>query len=351
MSPEQLWYGDGGRARVLRAALSPAGWLYRGAVAVRGALYDRGMLRVHPGRIPAVSVGNLTVGGTGKTPLAAHLTAALLARGARPAIVLRGYGEDEPAVHRVLTPGAIVVVQPDRVLGVAEAATQGADVAVLDDAFQHRRAARMADVVLVSVEQWQRGTRTLPVGPGREGEHALSRATLVIVTRKTATAEAAEQLRTRLAAASGAPAAVAVLSLDGLRSPWDASTEPLEALRGQRVLAVAGVGAPQLFARQLESAGARVELAAFPDHHAYDAAELRMLQSHAPAFDRVVCTLKDAVKLAARWTPAHTGLWYVSQRVELESGASHVAALIDAVLDARNPRLHPAHIRLTPPNA
>src|SRR5947209_4914386 len=93
---ERIWYGDGPIARALGAALAPAGWGFAGVAAVRNALYDHGVLRSFPAAIPALSLGNLSVGGTGKTPIAAWAAARLASAGARPAVVLRGYGDDEP---------------------------------------------------------------------------------------------------------------------------------------------------------------------------------------------------------------------------------------------------------------
>src|SRR4051812_29677275 len=96
---ERVWHADDGPARVARAALWPAERLYAGISGLRGILYDAGWLTTVDPVLPAISVGNLTVGGTGKTPVAAWLAAKLAARGAHPAIVMRGYGDDEPRVH------------------------------------------------------------------------------------------------------------------------------------------------------------------------------------------------------------------------------------------------------------
>ena len=138
---ERIWAEDGPAAW----ALTPLSWIFSTAVAVKNVLYDIGLLRARKLALPAVSVGNLSVGGTGKTPVSAWVAAELARRGARPAIVLRGYGDDEVLVHRALNPGVPVIVDADRVRGAATAKAQGATVVVLDDAFQHRRAARDAD--------------------------------------------------------------------------------------------------------------------------------------------------------------------------------------------------------------
>ena len=159
---ERIWWGDDALARAARLALAPLEGAYRGVIALRGSLYDAGLLPARQTAVPAISVGNLSVGGTGKTPVAAFVASELRARGGKPAIVLRGYGGDEPLVHATLNPGVPVVVSPDRVAGVAEARVLGADVAVLDDAFQHRRAERWADVVLISADRWTDDRRLLP---------------------------------------------------------------------------------------------------------------------------------------------------------------------------------------------
>src|SRR4051794_15640030 len=183
---DRVWYGRDAVAAATRTALLPFERLFGGIVGARDILYDAGWLPALDTPIPAVSVGNLTVGGTGKTPVSAWLARGLAARGARPAIVLRGVGGDEPLVHRALNPDIPVFTGADRVAVVREAAAMGADIAVLDDAFQHRRVGRLADLVLVSADRWTDNVRLLPAGPWREPLRAIRRATLVIVTRKSA---------------------------------------------------------------------------------------------------------------------------------------------------------------------
>jgi tetraacyldisaccharide 4'-kinase len=341
---ERIWFGDELGPRLVRAALRPAELLYAAVVAGRGALYDGGLLATHDAVIPAVSVGNLSVGGTGKTPVSAWLASTLRDRGARPAIVLRGYGGDEPLVHELLNPDVPVVTAPDRVAGVREARRRGADVAVLDDAFQHRRLRRTADIVLVSADRWTGRVRLLPAGPWREPLRALRRATMVVVTRKAATVEATERVLGALAeAAPGVPGAVAHLAPAALRRVGAAGEmRPFATIAGTRVLAIAAVGDPTAFRRQLEAAGAHVETAFFADHHAYTTVDVERLAARAGTSDAAICTLKDAVKLAPLWPRAAAPLWYVSQRLELERGAGAMDVIITATLNARPPHLHPA---------
>jgi tetraacyldisaccharide 4'-kinase len=327
-----LWHKDSGWAPIARAALTPASLLYRVVTSVRNTMYDRGTLPVATAPIPVISIGNLAVGGSGKTPIAAWMASALKARGARPAIVMRGYGDDEPRVHALINPDVSVVVNADRAAGVRAAASAGADVAVLDDAFQHRRVARVEDVVLVNVDQWREPIRLLPSGPWREAPSALSRASLVIITRKAADGPQAESLMARLAPLTRTGlGAVAALELGDLSNVVTGEARPLSDIRGARVLAAAGIGDPAALAAQLRENGAHVELRGFPDHHVYDLPDIERLARDARAFDYMVCTLKDAVKLGARWPREAPPLWYVSLRCRIEVGVAEVAAMLDRV--------------------
>jgi tetraacyldisaccharide 4'-kinase len=278
------------------------------------------------------------------------VAAALAARGARPAIVLRGYGGDEPLVHAAINPDVPVVVSADRVVGAVEARRLGADVAVLDDAFQHRRARRAADVVLISADLWRGRPRLLPAGPWREPLGALRRASLVLVTRKAAALADALALLERARAAAGAvPGAVAHLAPDGLRRAGAGADEraSLSVLDGARVLAVSAIGDPDAFARQLRGLGAVVEQhSVFADHHAFSAADAERLARHAANAEQVVCTLKDAVKLGPLWPREAPPLWYVSQRVTVERGQDELDRVLDLVLAARTNT--PPHGRTAP---
>jgi tetraacyldisaccharide 4'-kinase len=327
-----MWTGRQGAARAARLALTPFSLLYRAASAARGLLYDRRLLPVYQSSIPVISVGNLTVGGTGKTPIAAWLATEILERGRAPAIVLRGYGEDEPLVHKRLNPGVEVVVCRDRVRGVREAIAWGADAVVLDDAFQHRRAARDLDILLLSADGWTGEARLLPAGPWREPLKAARRSSLVIITTKTAGREKVEAMRRAIsAAAPSVPQAVARLRLGELHSTATGHSMPLTGLSAASVLAIAAVANPETFFEQLSAAGAQVTPRPFPDHHTFSAREAAALAKDAEGADFAVCTLKDAVKLEALWPASGGSLWYVSQRVSIEEGRTQLEELLDRV--------------------
>lgn len=336
-APERIWYEDGPTAVIARALLRPAEALYAGAVTLRGKMYDRGLLSTESPALPVLSIGNLTVGGTGKTPVAAWAAAELVALGARPAIVLRGYGGDESLVHARLNPAVPVIATPVRASGVRTARERGCDVAVLDDGFQHRRIGRAEDWVLISADRWSARRRLLPAGPWREPLAGLERATLVIVTRKAVSAEHAADVAldiTRLV--PGVPAAVMHLAADSLRALGGSASRTMASLSGARVHLITGIGDPGALRRQLEAHGATVRVRAFPDHHAFTPVDIARAADSVDADEVVVCTLKDAVKIGKGWPRAAPALWYVSQRVTVEAGADLLSGSLAAVLRARS---------------
>ncbi|HMH86455.1 MAG TPA: tetraacyldisaccharide 4'-kinase [Gemmatimonadaceae bacterium] len=328
-----VWTGRGKLPRAIRALLTPAEALYGAAIATRGKLYDWGIFRATEFSVPVLSVGNLSVGGTGKTPVAAWFAHRFSEKGAAPAIVLRGYGGDEIIVHERLNEGIPVIAVADRVRGIRQAIAAGVNVVILDDAFQHRRAGRDADVLLVNADAWLGKPRLLPVGPWREPLRSARRATLVIITRKTADRSAVADVRRALAnVAPRVPVAIAHLSPGELRSTSTGQTLPLHALRGADLTAIAAIAQPDAFFKQLTELGAVVRPFSFPDHHAFTRAEARDLAAEAGSSDFVVCTLKDAVKLESLW-PAEAGsLWYVSQRLRIEDGQEHIDRLLENLL-------------------
>jgi len=330
---EEVWEGKTPADKIARLVLSPLELAYRGVVAIRAEMYDNGLLRIHSSEIPVVSVGNITVGGTGKTPFAAWVGARLRELGKSPALVLRGYGGDEPFVHRRINPGIPVIVAPDRVAGIAEAESRNADVVVLDDGFQHRRAARQVDIVLFSADNWSGRPRLLPAGPFRESMSSLKRASLVVITRKAASDDevrAAEKAIRRviqdkpIAVVRFEPAEIVSESNPELR-------RPLSELKSKRILGIAAIGNPHAFFSQLEEQQASVIPRPFPDHHAFTDQDIRELVETGKSVDYVVCTLKDSVKLGVSWPADASPLWYVSLAVHIERGAQSIDGLLAAL--------------------
>ena len=291
----RTWSGDAGWGGGLAAAaLSPVAGAYRLALAAH-QWRARGAVQEVEG-LPVISVGNLAVGGTGKTPVASWLVRHLASEGHRPALLSRGYGRDEVLLHRRWTPDALVLAQPDRVRAARDAQAKGATVAVLDDGFQHLRLARQLDIVLLAAEDRFPGP-LLPRGPYREPAQALGRADVLLVTRRAATQAAADGLRTALGQ-SFPEAVLAQLRLEPrgwLTLAGDAAPDP-----GSDVLAVSAVARGEAFAREVANAvgggKGRVDALSFPDHHEYSDGDIREIRRRAK--DRtVVVTEKDAVKL------------------------------------------------------
>ena len=299
-----LWWSGTVPARATRGVLLPFAMLYRTVMSARAKAYRRGWLRRRPLPLPSVAIGNLAVGGAGKTPFAAWTAAYFARKGIRPGILLRGYRGDEQAVHQRLLPEAIVVANPDRVAGAASARAAGAQVLVLDDAYQRLDVAPDVNVALVSTESappravaWP-----LPAGPWREDWSALGRADVIIVTRRRAAIAESHRLAARIGerwpSAVVASAHLAVEGLLGLRTGGRVS---LALLARKRVVVAAGIADPASFAAQVRATGATVQLMAYQDHHPYPAGDVARLAVAAKDADYVVVTEKDAVKLRNRW--------------------------------------------------
>ncbi len=295
-------------AGALRAAASMLSVPYGAAVLARGALHD-----FFPGRakrvpVPVLCVGNLTAGGTGKTPAVAWLCRELVALGRKPLIASRGYGgeaekgNDEARLLAEELPGVPHVQGPDRhSVALAGIGRHGADCVVLDDGFQHRRLFRDLDIVLVDCLDPFGGGRLLPRGRLREPVSALSRAGAVILTRSDAVAGAeADRISDAVAARTGACLARAVHRPTGVTDLRGEETRPPESLAGARAHLAMAVGNPASFRRAAERLGVRVAgESRFPDHHRYtvgDLAEIRRAAARGSA-DMILVTRKDAVKI------------------------------------------------------
>ena len=335
-----IW-GPSAAARVARLPLLPLAGGYWAIMKVRAARGRADAMRLP---LPTIAVGNLSVGGTGKTPLAAWIAHYCVARGRTPGILLRGYGGDEPLVHRRLVPQAVVVANPDRVAGAVAARAQGAQVFVLDDAYQLLGVGRDLNIAVVSAESAGASPWPLPAGPWREGLDALGRADLIVVTRKRASAEAAGALADQLGRArrggsggggggGGATpvclARLAVSHLEGMRS---GRRQELAVLVGRGVVAAAGIADPDSFAEQLGAAGASVQLVAYQDHHAYRPADLERLVRAAAGGDYVVVTEKDAVKLRRQWPGSAAEPLVAVLAVQWERNGRALEQAVDAVL-------------------
>lgn len=318
-----------------------------GAVArLRGALYDRSWLACERVDAAVISVGNLSVGGTGKTPMVAWLAREFERRGRRVGIASRGYGvdsgpNDEARQLARELPGTPHVQNPDRARAARELIERGVDVVLLDDGFQHRRLGRDLDLVLIDATRpWglppdagsgEPVCAFLPRGLLREHPAALARADLVVLTRADQASSAdLVALRARIGElAPGVPVAVASHVPRRLASPFDGrdDLEPA-ALEGRTVELVSAIGNPESFERSVRELGAEVRAhRRFPDHHAYSKEDLAGLGRGGAL---VVTTAKDAVKWTPALLPAGLEVRVLEVELDLVEGAAVLAALLDA---------------------
>jgi tetraacyldisaccharide 4'-kinase len=288
---EALWYGRSPLAWLLL----PLAGLFRAAIGIRRHAYRAGWQRVHRLSVPVIVVGNITVGGTGKTPVTAWLVELCRAAGYRPGIVSRGYGGrpaseprlvsptddarevgDEPLLLRRLT-GAPVCVHADRVAAGQRLVAEGVNVVIADDGLQHYRLHRDLEIAVLDGERQLGNGFVLPAGPLREPAGRLSEIDLVLVH-----------------AGPVGPGQFSLQSrISGLRALDDSAACTLDALSGQRVRAVAGIGNPARFYAQLAAAGLEVLPVPVADHGRVDL-DLLGSESRVP----IVMTEKDAVKYA-----------------------------------------------------
>jgi tetraacyldisaccharide 4'-kinase len=330
-------------AKALRVALQGLAVPYAAVVQGRNRGYDLGLLHSHSCGKPVICIGNLSLGGTGKTPLVAWAARHLSGLGMRPAIVSRGYGvrrgveSDEAAELGLLVPGVPHRADPDRVAAARQAVAEGADAIVLDDGFQHRRLARDLDIVAVDATDPFGCGHVFPRGLLREPLGGLARADAIVLTRCTLV-DPARRIEIREALARST-ACVPPVWAEASHRPITlrqagGTTLPLESLRGRRIAACAGVGNPDAFRRSLAMLGAHVvAFRAFPDHHPYLPEELETLgewagREHAEV---IVTTLKDLVKIR-RDDVGGTPIAALEIAIEFLVGGDDVAALLASVV-------------------
>lgn len=311
-------------AQAWLTCLRPVSYAYGAAVSLRTALFACGLARTRRLPVPVVSVGNISVGGSGKTPFVEMLADRLRERDQQVVIILRGYrggstkpivvsdgksvrckppvAGDEAYLLAQHLPGVAVLTGADR-YRVGEIAIEqvACGVIILDDGFQHRRLHRDLDIVLVDAVNPFGYGRLLPSGLLREPPEALERADIVVVTNADAGRDVDSAIRAIRQYAPAAPIAKAVHRPVSLIDVTNEDRVGLERLTGRRLLAVSGIANPSRFEAMLGRLGARVAAhQIFPDHHRYTSADLEFIGRAAKdsGASMVVTTEKDMVKLA-----------------------------------------------------
>ena len=327
-----------------RLGLRVASWVYSAAVRLRNLAFSHGWREVVRVGVPVVSVGNLTVGGTGKTPCVEFVSRYYRERDRRVAILSRGYGSDEGRNDEALVleetiPDVPHLQDADRVM-VARTAVEEleTELLVLDDGFQHRRLHRDIDLVLIdATNPWGFGAM-LPRGLLREPPSGLNRADAIIVTRADqASLDELKAITRRLSRlAPGKPVAFATHRPTRLVNS-DGARESVEYLRERSVMGFCGIGNPESFRRTLTHLGARViDFRTFPDHHPYhreDVFGLRESAASLPLDTLFVTTHKDLVKLRV---PDLAGrpLWALRIEMAFQTNQAEIESVLARVLDA-----------------
>ncbi len=353
----QSWYLDHVRGRrtglssaLVRAGLWAVSLPYDLGIRMRRTCYRIGLLRTHRLPVPVISVGNLSLGGTGKTPMVALLAQHLLARGHRVAVLSRGYGRTG-----IRTPadasspsgddeGLLPEAPADRLVrlvGAARARTgrraveeHRATVILLDDGFQHLALARDLDLVLVDATQPLRGEGLFPSGLLRERPSALRRASEVVLTRTDqASPERAAAARAEIERITGRPPIEAVHAPAAVRNWPEPGCEGLEHVRDTRAFGFCGVGNPEAFRRTLVDCGVKLTgFRAFPDHHRFDDADRDLVSREAESSgaDWLLTTAKDALRLTPDWKLASRPVRILEVRIALVRDAERLWQRVDA---------------------
>jgi len=329
----------------VRGALALPAAVYGRIVERRNRGYDTGRREVVRLPVPVISIGNVTTGGTGKTPLVLDIAGRFLRRGRRPAVVARGYRAghdglaDEPEMISELLPGVPCVTNGDRVAGGHDAMKLGADVIVLDDGFQHRRIARDADFVVVDATNPFGFDHVLPRGLLREPIGGLRRATLFVISRcDQADATTVEAIIGRLRVIT--PETPCVRSRHrplGLHALSGASSQD----QYDRAIVFAAIGNRRAFAHTVSRMGMTVAAERWwPDHHAYRPQDIRALVRlrERVEHDVVITTRKDAVKLRKLDVQPLEPLRVLDIEIEyLDGGDTVIDDHLGGVLDASRP--------------
>ncbi|HEV7226742.1 MAG TPA: tetraacyldisaccharide 4'-kinase [Pirellulales bacterium] len=329
-------------AAALRALLRAAEIPYTAAVKLRNRRFDSGRRPVERVGVPVISVGNLSLGGTGKTPLVEWLARWLRSRGVRVTIISRGYGaeagarNDEALELEERLPDVPHLQNPDRV-AAAKVAIEEFDCQciLLDDGFQHRRLARDLDLVLIDALEpfgfghvFPRGTLREPLaGLGRAHAVALSRADFL---------EPQERAKIKAVVQRVAPQALWLeLAHAPRRLESSAGKEQsLDWLRGRRVAAFCGLGNPAGFRRTLDGLGAAVaDFREFPDHHPYQRCDIEALTAWGDGLgaDALICTAKDLVKLRVEQL-GRLPLWSLAIELKIISGQNELETRLKPLL-------------------
>ena len=327
---------------LLRLGLRVAEMPYALAVRWRNRRYDSGAAAVDRVAVPVLSVGNLTLGGTGKTPMVRWIAQWFRRQGVGVTVISRGYGaragaaNDEALELERELPDVAHIENPDRVQAARLAVDElGSQLIVLDDAFQHRRIHRDLDLVMLDALEPFGFGHVFPRGTLREPLSGLRRADVVVLSRAD-TLQPDQRARIKDQVRRHAPRAAwaEVTHTPQALLSWSGQKEMLDLLQGQPVAAFCGIGNPAGFRHTIERCGYRtVAFREFDDHHRYDRADVQSLTDWADAHhvEAVLSTHKDLVKLGVDTLGRHP-LWAVTIALEFLLGQAELEAALESVI-------------------
>jgi len=329
----------------LRLVLGIAACGYSLVIRVRNFLYSTGIFRAHPTSAAVISIGNITAGGTGKTPLVVWLVNQLSGK-YQCAILTRGYKTrigpllDEPAILAQSCPEARVIVNPDRVAGAAEAVRFGANVLIMDDGFQHRRLARDVDILAIDATMPFGYGKILPAGLLREPVSAIKRADAVVITRSDqADEDQMAQLEQEIRRIKGDMIIAKSTHAPLCAESTGAEQISPEELKGKKIFAFCGIGNPDSFLTTIADLGANlVGSEIFDDHHRYSEGCLAGICEQAIDLDAVLAltTQKDWTKIAPLLSGEETlPLAYLAVEIGFTAGEDELKRLIQGALAGR----------------
>lgn len=345
----EYWYQiisgqkQGAAAVCCRFFLYVLSWFYTGIVAIRNLFFDYRLRKIRRLPIPVISVGNLTLGGTGKTPFAAYLVRYFLEHGHRPGIISRGYAKgssgtnDEYLELAFRFPDTPHIQNKNRCAAAEEfLLRKNADILILDDAFQHRHLDRTLNIVLLDATVPLGSNYLFPRGTLREPVSGLQRADIVLLSRADLIG-GTERERIRKYVEQIAPNTLwgEIAYIPAMLVSVTKTVGTLESLHNQKVLAFCGIGNPAAFRSVLERCGVTVAaFIVFSDHRRYSSADLDRLENAAKAChpDAVLCTMKDIVKINKPML-ADIPIQAVAVETQWLKGQDEVTAALDKMME------------------
>jgi len=312
----------------------------------RKLAYSLGVMKTGRLSVPVISVGNMTVGGSGKTVCVEMLSRMCMEMGASPAVISRGYGsfrtkngdivQDEAMLLGQNLPSVPVYMDANRIRAGRKAVLNGADCIILDDAFSHLKIVRDLDIVLVDATMPLKDLNLLPYGPLREPKRWIKRAGVIIFTRvdQVTTESLKAQMAYIRAFAPNAIWAHGSHAPHALTRVYDSNSFDINKLDGQKVFAVSGIGNPKAFEKTITDAGAIIlEQMIFGDHHKFEQADLTKIINNAEEVkaDILLCTQKDAVKLKLLDIKCEN-LYSLDVKMQLSAGEKEIKGVLSRLL-------------------